>query len=205
MRILLAALMTALLGGCVSIGIGSDDTPALVHYVLDDARAAPPQPPAATRKLALQNAGGDPLAASTSIVYSRHTGERALYQFAAWTERPNRRLTQLVQQRLEARGRVGVVSQLGQPLQSDYLLTLAVEEMFHDVGTTPGRARLALRAELIDRRSRTRLAMRQFSAAPTVTEASAAAAVVAFAVATADVLDQLAPWVETALDSAASK
>jgi ABC-type uncharacterized transport system auxiliary subunit len=191
----------ALLAGCVSVSVGNSDTPALIYYVLADARPAPPAAPAAGAfgRIAIQSIGADPLADSISIVYSRRPGERAFYQFASWTERPPRRLAQLTQQRLEARGRFAAVTQLGQPVQSDWLLTLAVETIIHDVSSTPGRAQLAVRAELIHRLDRRRVAHRIFSAAPPVGEATAPGAVAGFAVATADVLDQLTDWVEVSV------
>jgi len=198
-----AVLFTAaaLLAGCVSVSVGTSDGPALTYYVLADARPAPVAAPSsnASARIAIQSVSADPLADSLSIVYSRRPGERAFYQFASWTERPPRRLAQLAEQRLEARGRFAAVTHLGQPLQSDWLLTLAVETIVHDVSSTPGRAQLTLRADLIHRRDRSRVAHRLFSAAPPVAEAAAPAAVAAFAVATADVLDQLAEWVETSV------
>ena len=197
----LAAMLAAAtlsLAGCVSVSVGSADVPAMTYYVLADARPAPAAPPAASAKarIAIQGVGADPLADSLPIAYARRAGERAFYQFASWTERPSLRLALLAQQKLEARGRFATVTQLGQPVDSDWLLTLALETLVHDVSGTPGRAQLGLRAELIHRRDRSRVAQRTFTAAPPVDEAAARAAVAAFAVATADVLDPLAEWVE---------
>lgn len=192
------AVAAVLIAGCVSVSVGNSDAPGPTYFVLADARPATPTAPApgATARLAIQATGSDPLADSSAIVFSRRPGERSLYQFASWSERPSRRLALLAQQRLEARGRFASVSQLGQPLATDWLLTLAIETLAHDVSTEPGRARLAVRAELIYRRDRVRVAQRVFSAAPAVAEESAPSAVAAFGLATADVLDQLADWVE---------
>lgn len=201
------AAATALLAGCVSVSVGSADVPALTYYVLADARPTPAAGPAAgsSARLAIQGIGADPFADSTAIVYSRRAGERAFYQFASWTERPSQRFVHLAQQRLEARGKFAAVTQLGQPVDSDWLLTLAIETLVHDVSSTPGRAQLALRAELINRRERSRVAQRTFNAAPPVAEAAAPAAVAAFAVATADVLDPLANWVEATVAAHAAR
>ncbi|UCG97152.1 MAG: membrane integrity-associated transporter subunit PqiC [Burkholderiales bacterium] len=188
----------ALLAGCVSVSVGSSDTPAIVYYVLADARraAVPTGPPQATDRLAVQGIAGDAIADSLSIVYSRQSSERAFYQFASWSERPTSRIALLAQQRLQAGGRFASVTQLGQPVAADWLLTLALDTLVHDVSVTPGRAQLVLRADLISRRDRSLVAQRSFSAAPPVAEPAAAAAVDAFATATADVLDQLTAWVE---------
>jgi len=191
----------ALLVGCVSVSLGSADTPALTYYVLADARPAKAAVPAAgaTARLAIQGVATDALADSISIAYSRRDGERAFYQFASWSERPSRRLALLAQQRLQAGGRFASVTQLGQPVSSDWLLVLSLETLVHDVSTSPGRAQVVLRAELVERGERRLVAQRSFTAAPAVAEAAAPAAVAAFAAATADILDQLTPWVEATL------
>jgi ABC-type uncharacterized transport system auxiliary subunit len=204
MRLLAAAAAIAALSGCLSVSVGAGDAPAFTYFVLADARPASAKPSAsgAAAKLAIQGTGADPLADSTALVYSRREGERALYQFAAWTERPSRRLAQLAQQRLEAGGQFATVAQLGQPVATDWLLTLAVDTLVHDVSASPGRAQIVLRAELVDRRDRRLAARRTFSASAPVAEVSSAAAVQAFGTATAELLDQLAPWVETTVAAA---
>jgi ABC-type uncharacterized transport system auxiliary subunit len=194
-------LWAVALTGCVSVSVGAGDAPALVYYKLGDARPAQAAKSAADGgfRLAIQSTGGDPVADATQIPYSRRQAERSFYQFAAWTERPSRRLAQLAQSRLEASGRFAVVAQLGQPIAADWLLTLSLESLVHDVGTTPGHARLALRAELIRRDDRIRVGQRLFTAEAPVGEANAPAAVAAFDVAVADLLDQLTAWTVSTL------
>jgi len=198
-RAFLLAVAAAPIAGCVSVSVGTADTPGMTYYVLADARPAAPSASAARgpARLAIQAVGGDPMADSISLAYSRRPGERALYQFASWTERPSRRFAQRSQRRREAGGRFAAVTMLGQPVASDWLLTLALDTLVHDVAVTPGRAQVVLRAELIRRADRTRVAQRTFSAAPPVADAAAPAAVAAFAVAVADVLDPLTAWVES--------
>lgn len=194
----LLALATTLLAGCVSVRVGSSDAPGMTYHVLVDARAMTSRATtgAGSARLAIQPISGDPLADSTVLVFSRRAGERAMYQFASWSERPSRRISQLAEQRLEARGRFASVTQLGQPVHTDWLLTLALENMVHDVSRTPGQVQISMRAELIRRADRIRVGQRVFAASSPATEAAAPAAVAAFAVATADLLDQLADWVE---------
>jgi ABC-type uncharacterized transport system auxiliary subunit len=198
-RAMLAAVAAALLGGCINVRVGASDVPGTSYYVLADARTAAPSTRAtgATARLAIQSIGGDSVADSTVLVYSRRPGERSFYQFASWSERPSRRIATLAEQRLDAGGRFASVTQLGQPVSTEWLLTLALDTMVHDVSVEPGQARIVLRAELIRRADRSRVAQRLFSASAPVAEASAPSAVAAFAVATADVLDQLAVWVES--------
>lgn len=200
-RAALSIAAAACLAGCVSVNFGAADAPALTYFVLADARpariAAPPAKPLAA--LAIQAVAGDPMADSIALVFSRRDGERAVYQFASWSERPSRRLAQLAQQRLQAGGRFASVTLLGQPVAADWLLSLTLETLVHDVSISPGRAQLGLRAELIDRRARSLVASRTFTAAPPVAEPSAPSAVAAFGTAVADVLDPLTAWVEAAV------
>jgi ABC-type uncharacterized transport system auxiliary subunit len=188
-----------ILAGCVSVSVGNADAPGVTYFELADARppAAALAPPPAAPRLAIQAGGADPLADSVSMVFSRRSGERQLYQFASWSERPSRSLAVLAQDRLLAGGRFASVTQIGQPVASDFLLTLRLEQMLHDVGQTPGLARVALRAELVDRRERLVIGQRLFAATAPVAEPAAAPAAVAFGMATADLLDQLTPWVES--------
>lgn len=197
-RALGLAAAAALLTGCVSVKVGSSDTPAMTYYLLADARPASTEKPAAagSPSLAIQGLSSDPLADSTTLVFSRRPGERSMYQFAFWTERPSRRLAQLAGSRLQAGGQFASVTQLGQPVSAEWLLTLSLDTLVHDVSASPGRAELVLTAELIQRRDRIRVARRVFSASAPVATAAAPAAVTAFGVATADVLDELTAWVE---------
>lgn len=206
-RAMLAAVAAALLGGCVNVRVGASDVPGTSYYVLADAQSVAPSPRAtgATARLAIQSIGGDSVADSTVLVYSRRHGERSFYQFASWSERPSRRIATLAEQRLDARGRFASVTQLGQPVSTDWLLTLALDTMIHDVSAEPGQARVVLRAELIRRADRSRVAQRTFSASAPVAEATAPSAVAAFAVATADLLDQLAAWVESTVAASSGR
>lgn len=200
------AVASLLLAGCVSVGVGTADSPGITYYVLEDARPAGEKSAAAAKEtLAVQSLGADPLTDSTSMLYSQRAGERGVYQLAAWTERPTRRLPQLALQRLQARGAFAAVTQLGQPVATDWLLTLTVEQMFHDVTRTPGAAQLVVRAELIDRRQRAPSASTVFSAAPAVAQANAAAAATAFSEAAAEVIDRLAVWVEDSVRKSRSR
>jgi ABC-type uncharacterized transport system auxiliary subunit len=200
-RAALAALALLPLAGCVAVTVGSNDAPPIVYYQLDDARPRTPAPPATSPapRLAIQAISGDPIADASQLVFSRRPGERSFYQFALWSERPSRRLALLAQQRFEAGGTFAVVTQLGQPIATDWLLTLALESMVHDVSTPPGAVRVAWRAELIRRSDRSRVGLRAFTAEAPAAEATALAAVAAFDIAVANALDQMTAWVESTL------
>ncbi len=201
MRALLASV-ALLLAGCVTVDIGGE-SPAYTQYVLSDAGPMPARRAAPVAdSLLIQSDLGDPLADTPSIAYARRKGERALYQLATWTERPARRIAQLVQRRLDARGSFRAVAALGQPLHSDWLLAVAIDDIHHDIVTAPGSARLAVRASLFDRRNRTLVAQHEFSADVAAAEANSAAAAAAMNHAVAQVLDALVPWLEQAVEHA---
>jgi ABC-type uncharacterized transport system auxiliary subunit len=194
-----------LLAACVSVDVGGN-APATVQLSLRDAsvgatarRAAP-----LVDALLIQGQGADALADSMSLAYSRREGEYAFYQLATWTERPVRQLPRLLQRRLEARGTAGAVGLAGDPMRADWLLTLGVDMVVHDVRVAPGAARLAVTAELFDRRTRTRVAMRRFEAVEPSARADSSAAAQAMAVAVGRAYDELVPWLEEQLQRAAA-
>jgi ABC-type uncharacterized transport system auxiliary subunit len=201
MRALLAAI-ALLLAGCVTVDIGGEST-AQTQYVLGDAGAAPaPRAAPVAESLLIQSAAGDPLADTLSIAYARRNGERALYQLATWTDRPARRIPQLLQRRLEARGSFRAVAFLGQPLHADWLVAIAIDDIHHEVVAEPGTARLLVRAALFDRHRRTQVAQRAFATDVPVAEATSAAAARAMSLAVAQVLDALVPWLEQEVERA---
>jgi ABC-type uncharacterized transport system auxiliary subunit len=174
--------------------------------VLSDAGAPPPRRAAPVAEaLLIQTEAGDPIADSLSIAYARRNGERALYQLATWSDRPSRRIPQLVQRRLEARGSFAAVAMLGQPLAADWQLALAIDDIHHDLTSEPGRARLAVRAALYDRHNRGLAAQRTFTVEVAVTEAKSATAAVAMGQSVAGVLDALVPWIEQEVERARRK
>lgn len=204
MRACFVALLSMALAACVSVGIGSD-APLQAQYRLHDAapppaRRAEPLVPA----LLIQALPADATADSVAIAYSRRANEFAYYQLAAWTERPVRQLPRLLQQRLEARGVAGAVGLVGDPLRGDWLLTLAIDTLHHDVSVSPGQGRVVITAELFDRRSRARISRRQFVAAVPAASADAASAAAALSAALTQAFDGLLPWLEAELQRAAT-
>lgn len=198
------ALATLAVPGCVSVEVGSERA-LHMHLSLRDAATDVQRLPAPlVEALLVQAQPGDALADTLSIAYSSREGEFAFYQLASWTERPVRQLPRLLLQRLEARGVARALGILGDPLRADWLLTVGVETLHHDLRTPPGEARLALSADLYDRRTRTRLAHRRFVASVATARADSSAAAQAMSAAVARGFDELLPWLEGELQRAAS-
>jgi ABC-type cobalamin/Fe3+-siderophores transport system ATPase subunit len=85
------------------------------------------------------------------------------------------------------------------------LLTLAIDALHHDVSVLPGQARLAVTAELFDRRQTGRAARRSFAAAVPTSSADSAAAAAALSQAAGRVFDKLLSWLDAELQRAAPK
>lgn len=204
MRAIVALVLALALAACVSVGVGGDGAPHAYH-VLGDPGASARRAEPLVSALLIQLLPADAVADTVSIAYSRRANELAFYQLASWSERPVRRLPRLLQRRLEAAGVASAVGVLGEPLRADWLLTIGIDTLHHDVAAPPGQARFALTAELFDRRSRTRIARRQFEASAPCASADSAAAAAALSQAVARVFDALVPWVERELQAAAAK
>ena len=200
-----ALLAPLWLAGCMSIGIGGEAAPHTHHVLRDAAPAMPRRAEPLVRALLIQPMPADTLADTVSIAYSRRAHQFAFYQLASWAERPVRELPRLLQRRLEARGVATALGIFGEPMRADWLLTIGVDTLHHDVSTAPGQARLALTAELFDRPNRTRVARRQFEATAPGTTADSAAAAGAMSETVGLVFDALLPWLEAELQVAAAK
>ena len=193
------AALTVLLTACVSVTVGNEGS-AHKQYQLRDAGAdVPGRGEPLLDALMIQLRPGDAMAETASMAYSPNASEFAFYQFATWTERPVRQLPRLLQRRLEARGTAAAVGLIGEPLRAHWLLSVAIVTLHHDVSAPPGTARFAMTAELFDRRTRVRIARRQFEAnVPTVRGDSASAAA-AMSRAVGECFDALIPWLESEL------
>ena len=192
----LPALAALLAGGCTVLG--GNPEPRQWHRLEDLAGRGTAPGPAIPRTLLVEMVSTSALQDGNALVFSREPGVFAHYRYADWAEPPGRRLAVLVERRLDARGRFRAVGQSTSGLAGDLLLRVGLEEFFHDASTDPGTARLALDADLIDWRTRTRVARRRFVRSEALASADAAGAAAALSRALTSALDELAPWVESA-------
>lgn len=196
MRRGLPALVVALsLGGCVNFAERSEKSPEVVNYVLGD-RAAPasPTPARAGAPLLLvldTTAGG--FYDTDQIAFSRTPGTRAYYQFARWSDRPGKRLAELMRAHLDRQGAYRVAAAGGYVL-GDLLLDTELVDFYHDASSEPGTMRLVLRAELVDLRQRTLVGRQTFEQQIPLARFDAVGAAAAADVAVAQALDALTAW-----------
>ena len=123
------------------------------------------------------------------LAFSRAEGQRAYYQFAAWTERPGRAFSELLIRRLGAASTTSGV-------KGDLVLHTRLEELYHDASVDPGTVKIAVSAELVDAAGRLVGERRRFSRSVPAESANAAAAVEAANRAVSEVLDEIAAWIE---------
>lgn len=198
-RLLLALCVAALIGGCISVGLGGEGT-ALAQYRLEDmspkvqARATP-----IDRRLLISTLPSETIGDTYSMAYTRAAQQRQFYQFASWTDRPSARIVQLLSERIEARGVFDSVSRLGGGIGGGLTLNIGVNEFVHDVRTST--ARIEVTAELIERRGRDLVERKRFTASAPVAEENAPSAVAALSRALTTLLDQLVPWLETTAEA----
>ena len=198
-RLPLAFCVAALIGGCISVGLGGEGT-ALAQYRLEDispkvqARATP-----LDRRLLISTLPSETIGDTYSMAYTRAAQQRQFYQFASWTDRPSARIVQLLSERIEARGVFDSVSRIGGGIGGGLTLNIGVNEFVHDVRTST--AHIEVTAELIERRGRDLVERKRFTASAPVAEENAPAAVAAWSRALTTLLDELVPWLEKTVEA----
>ncbi|MDQ3447424.1 MAG: ABC-type transport auxiliary lipoprotein family protein [Pseudomonadota bacterium] len=194
LSLLLVSAAAAVTAGCFSIGLGGEGT-ALAQYRLED--LSPKQQARATpidRRLLVSTLPSEAIGDTYSMAYTKASQQRQYYQFASWTDRPSARVVQLLTERLEARALFESVSRLGGGIGGGLILNIGVNEFVHDLRT--GSARLEVTAELIERRGRTLVERKRFTASAPVAQENAPSAVAALSRALTTLLDELVPWLE---------
>jgi cholesterol transport system auxiliary component len=195
-RAALAAAALGLLTGCLPTPTA---VPPQQYFVLSDLNnPAQGQRSAQTtgRALLVNPTVTSSFYDTQSLVYSRAAGQRSYYQFAGWTERPGRRISELLMRRLEARGAFSSVASTTSGVRGDVGLNTRLEELYQDTGASPGRVVVEVTAELIDYTERTVVGRRRFSQSAATGGDNAAAAVSAFNQALTKLLDEVSTWVE---------
>jgi cholesterol transport system auxiliary component len=189
-----ALAAAVLLAGCMSLG----KVPPREYYVLTDlsTAAASIRADPNDRVLLISQTSVSPFYDTQSLVFSRAPGQRAYYQFAAWTERPGDRLTELLIHRVYARGSFRSVAATTAGAKGDLVLNTRLEELCHDASTSPGSVRIEMSAVLVDHAQRAIVAQRSFAQTAATGGDSAAAAVAAFDRAVTTMLDEESAWVE---------
>ena len=193
-RVVVAGAMIAALAGCVSFGKQETQRFYVLGAVLDNKAGEAVTPRAATLLVASTTASG--IYETPEIAYSRASGERAYYQLSTWTERPSRRITELLIMRLARDGLFKTIAADASGVQGELVLHTHLAEFYHDAATPPGSVKVTITAELTDHARRALLARRTFSRSAAAPTYDAPGAVQAFNRAVKAILDDISGWVD---------
>ena len=177
-----------LLAGCVS----TPNVPPMQYYVLGNGQETASARPASQRNggvLLLQPTSVSAFYDTQRLVFSRADGLRAYYQFASWTDRPGRTLSELLSRRLGA-------SFTTSGVKGDRVLHTRLEALYHDAAASPGVVKIEVSAELVDAAGRLVGERQRFSRSVPTGSENAAGAVQAANRAVNEVLDDIAGWLE---------
>jgi cholesterol transport system auxiliary component len=198
--VLLVAVACA---ACITVDVGHDTGPQSQYRIVDSNPAAAARAQSLGRELLVAPIPNSAVDDSFSLAFSRAPNQRAAYQFATWSDRPSNRLAHLLVERLATRGTFNSVALLGRGVGGDLQVNLTVNDFYHDAATSPGTARIAVTAELVNRTTRKLIARQRFTATSPVEQANAASAAAALSRASTLILDQLVTWAEATAAPAA--
>lgn len=163
------ALLGALaLSGCAALSPSATPPPSFYALELarDGARPASPVPAASASGSAPVLIVRPPHAAagydSQRIVYQREVHKLEYFAHSEWVDTPARMLTPLLVAALERSGAFRAVALTPSSAAGDIRLDTEVLRLQHDFTTRPSRVRFALRAALVEERTRRVLAWRVF-------------------------------------------
>jgi cholesterol transport system auxiliary component len=134
------------------------------------------------------------------IVFSTTPGTRSYYQLNHWTEPPSRRIDVLLTERLARTGRFRTVAASTDAVKGALVLSVRLDELYHDASTPPGNVRISLMAVLADPAQRVVAEQRRFISSMPAATYDAPGAVDAFNTALGPLLDDVAKWVADATD-----
>lgn len=197
-RALATTTLAVALAGCSGLSLAPTQAEQFLVLELPSSAAAPSPARAPRREgsLLLAPTLATAFYDSTDIVFSKSAGTRGRYQFSHWTEPPAQRIGALLATRLQAAGSFRAVAASNSGVRGRWLLRTQVEEIYHDASSSPGTARLTVSAELSDPGRRELLGRRSFSAVVPAARFDAEGAAQGLRTALAQVLDELAAWVE---------
>lgn len=193
---LIAGMLALSLGGCVSLS-GNKNGSSIVTYLLADAGHARPALTTNPRTLLVLDAATSAFYNTENMAFSRASGTRGLYRYARWTERPGKRMSNLLLARLQSGHAFAAVAGAGSGIKGDWVLDMELQEFYHRAITEPGSVQVEVRAEVVDLRSRRLVARKQFKQMVPASAYNAGGAASAFNTATTRLLDEIEGWLQT--------
>jgi cholesterol transport system auxiliary component len=171
------AIWAVLLAGCVGMQPPQAEAPAI--YVLDARPAAKPARPQRDLMLVVSapraRAGFD----TAQMAFVREPHELEYFAKSRWADTPSRMLAPLLVQALEQTGGFRAVVQAPSAVPADLRLDTELIRLQQNFGTRPPQVEIALRAQLVDLRSRRVLATAEFEEVEPTTREDAYGGVIA--------------------------
>jgi cholesterol transport system auxiliary component len=171
------AIWAVLLAGCVGMQPPQAEAPAI--YVLDARPAAKPARPQRDLMLVVSapraRAGFD----TAQMAFVREPHELEYFAKSRWADTPSRMLAPLLVQALEQTGGFRAVVQAPSAVPADLRLDTELIRLQQNFGTRPPQVEIALRAQLVDLRSRRVLATAEFEEVEPTTREDAHGGVIA--------------------------
>lgn len=131
-----------------------------------------------------------------SLVFAHQENTRATYQYAQWSEKPSRRLDELVFAHLEQSGLYQTLVPARANVRTQHLLVSELLEFYHDATQSPGLVNVKMRFSLYDQSTATLLSRKTLHTQSKLQQFDAPSAAVAFNQATAKLLAELSFWLE---------
>jgi cholesterol transport system auxiliary component len=195
----LAGIMVCLslaLSGCINFGLGNKDAPPVTNYVLGDLGRAAVTHTTRPLTLVVLDTQATAFYDTDGLAYSDGAGTRAYYQYARWTERPGKRLTDLITLRLDKENLFRAVVGDGQ-VKGNWLLETELLEFYHDASQPPGSTKAMLRVDVVDLANHTLIGHKLFSVNESLASFDANGAHQGFDQTTTRLLDDLMDWLAT--------
>ncbi|MFC5705251.1 ABC-type transport auxiliary lipoprotein family protein [Aeromonas eucrenophila] len=195
-RLVVVALLLALLGACSMFGATEEPPPAF--YSLSGAGPVPPVTalPAVRSNRAPTLIVNPPRAApgfdSQHIIYVREPYQLEYFAHSEWVDTPARMLAPRIVAALEGTGAFRAVVLAPSGAAGELRLDVEVIRLQHEFDHSPSRTRFTLSAYLVDNDSRQVLAWREFDEAVVAAEANPYGGVMAANSAVQQVLQRLA-------------
>jgi cholesterol transport system auxiliary component len=146
------AIGAVLLASCTGLQAPQVESPAL--YLLDAQAVDTPARPQRDLVVAVSMPRARPGYDTAQMAYVRQPHELEYFTKSRWADTPSRMLAPLLSRALEQGGAFRSVVQAPSAVPGDLRLDTEWIRLQHDFATRPSRVELALRAQLVDLRSR---------------------------------------------------
>ncbi len=167
--------------------------------------ASPAQPGTAAETLVVTLPREEPGFDTARMAYLRSPNAVSYYADSQWADTPARMLLPAMAQALERTGRFRAVVRTPTAVAAEYRLDTEDLVLGQEFFSRPSRARLALRAVLVDAREERVVAARRFEAVEAAPTDDAAGGAAAAGRAAAKLVESVAAWVGESLPAAAPR